>query len=73
MKVRNLFLQVFIDSQAFEWRKRVLSFDFLLFLEQADKNHWLIEQQRSDLDDDANDDSEEVLNEMPINKIMGHT
>lgn len=73
MKVRNLFLQVFIDSQAFEWRKRVLSFDFLLFLEQAHKNHWLIEQQRSDLDDDANDDSEEVLKEMPINMIMGHT
>lgn len=49
------------------------SFDFLLFLEQADKKHWLIEQKRSDLDDDANDDSEEVLNEMPINMITGHT
>lgn len=73
MKVRNLFLHIFIDSQTLEWRSRVLSFDFLLFLEQADKKYWLIEQKRSDLDNDANDGSEEGLNEMPINMITGHT
>lgn len=72
-KVRNPFLHIFIDSQASERRRRVLSFDFLLLLELADKKHGLIEQTRSDLDDDANDDSEEVLNEMPINMITGHT
>jgi len=39
MKVRNLFVHIFIDSEAFEWMNSVLSFHFLLFLEQADKKH----------------------------------
>lgn len=73
MKVRNLFLQIFIDSQAFEWRNSVLNFDFFLVLEQMGNKPWVAAQKRSDLDDDANDDSEEVLKAMPISVITTHT
>lgn len=69
----NLFLYIFIDSQAFEWRNQGLTFDFFLVLEQTGNKHWVAEQKRSDLDDDANDDSEEVLKAMPINMITSHT
>lgn len=73
MKVRSLFLHIFIDSLAFEWGNRVLTFDFFLVLEQTVKKHWVAKQKRSDLDDDANDESEEVLNAMPINMVPNHT
>lgn len=73
MEVRNLFRYSFVDSQAFEWRKWVLTFDFFLVLEQTGKKHWAAEQKRSDLYDDANDDSEEVLKATPINMITSHT
>lgn len=51
----------------------MLSFDLLLFLEHKDKKLRLTEQKQLDLGDDANDYLEEVLNEMPINMITGHT
>lgn len=73
MKARNLFLCSFVDSQAFKWTKWVLTFDFFLVLEQTGKKHWVAEQKKSDLDDDANDDSEEVLKAMPINMITSCT
>lgn len=73
MKLRNLFLHTLIDSQAFECRNRVLTFDFFLVSGQTGKKHWVAEQKRSDLDDDADDDSEEVLDAMPINMITSHT
>lgn len=72
MKVRSLFLHIFIDSQAFEWRNRVLTFDFFFGFKTI-KKHWVAEQKGSNLDDDANDESEEVLNAMPINMIPNHT
>lgn len=50
----------FVDSQAFEWRNRILTFDLFLVLEQTGKKHWVAEQKTSDYDD-ANDSSEEVF------------